>query len=111
MKQTELDDKEEAKNVKLAKALEPVERLFARSGPVETPVLWRLLLAHAMYLHIFADLVDNETAAVSRVLPPNIDLFTWQPADAASFTKERDAACLFVQHRLEEVGVAPRGAL
>ena len=105
MKQTELDDMHRAEDAKLDEALRPLSRLFAGASAAATPVLWRLLLAHAMFLHIFSDLVDRNDSVVEHLMPPDIDLYSWHPADPDSFTVERDAAALFVRNRLEAANV------
>jgi hypothetical protein len=110
MKQTELDNLDKAQEPQLEEALRPFRRLFKGATPATAPVLWRLLLAHAMFLHVFADLVDRNDSVVGEVMPPDIDAFSWGRTDPgldpSIFNAERDAAACFVRKRLEDAGLA-----
>jgi hypothetical protein len=104
MPQTQLDDAYAAGDAKCARALAPVQRLFDSSTPDDTPILWRILLCHAILLSVFADLVDRNASKVDVLLPPDIDAFAW-PEGQRAFRAEVAAAEAFVSSRLRAAGV------
>lgn len=100
MKQTELDDRAAKHDDELSRAIDPVQRLFKGAGPSETPVLWRLLLAHVLYLNAFVEIVDGDAGLFDHLHTNEDDSYRWPEATGLSFDAQLEAARTFVNHTL-----------
>ena len=96
---------EDCRNEKeVSEALGLVREMFAGASPFTTPVLWRLLLAQACFMHAFAGLVDGNN--LGSVVPENIEEFAWRTPSGPSFDSQVAAVESYVRGRLTFVGVS-----
>jgi hypothetical protein len=105
MKQFELEDAWHDKDPRITKTLKSFERLFSGATPTSKPVLWRLLFAHAYFMHVYVDLVDRNSGEPGSLVPIDTESFRWPGADEDLFTSQRAAAETFVRTQLTAAGL------
>jgi hypothetical protein len=104
-KQSELEDAWKKQDPGVTRALTQFGRLFSGASPTSKPILWRLLFAHACFMHVFVDLVDRNSGEPRTLLPSNVDEFRWPGADDPFFESQKRAAETYVRHQLTSAGL------
>ena len=80
-----------------------VTSLMARN-PVFAPVLWRLLLAQASFMHVFIQLADTSKSRITGdLMPPEIEKYQNKRESREHFGQQVDAARRYVEQRLHRL--------